>query len=65
MFQVTECCFISPPLFPPKVTVELCPGERGAPLALKLSTNNEALIVSVVVVDPDGELFHGEVRTFQ
>lgn len=39
----------------------LRPGERGEPLELVVSTNNDALIVSVIAVDPEGGLFGGEV----
>lgn len=42
----------------------MCPGDQGGELELRLSTNNDAVIVSVVVVDPDGGLFGGEVSTF-
>lgn len=47
---------------PPQVTAEWRPGDNGGPLELLVSTNNDAVIVSVVIVDPEGGLFGGEVR---
>ncbi|CAM9237290.1 unnamed protein product [Ectocarpus sp. 6 AP-2014] len=36
------------------------PSDNGGPLELHVSTNNDAVIVSIVVLDPDGRLFDGE-----
>ncbi|CAM9136269.1 unnamed protein product [Ectocarpus sp. 12 AP-2014] len=36
------------------------PSDNGGPLELHVSTNNDAVIVSIVVLDPEGRLFDGE-----
>lgn len=45
-----------------QVSADWLSSESG-PLALHVSTNNDAVIASIVVFDPDGGLFSGEVRT--
>lgn len=45
-----------------QVVATLHSGERAEPLQLVVSTNNDALIASVVAVDPDGGLFGGKVK---
>lgn len=51
-----------PPRWHWQVTADVRPTDRGGMLELYVATNNDAVIVSVVVVDPEGGLFDGEVR---
>lgn len=43
-----------------QVHVSLHPGGRDTPLEFRVTTNNEALIVSVIATDPEGGLFGDE-----
>lgn len=49
-------------VLPPQIRADWLSSDSG-PLELHVSTNNDAVIASIIVFDADGGLFGGEVRT--
>lgn len=50
-------------VLPPQIRADWLSSDSG-PLELHVSTNNDAVIASIIVFDADGGLFGGEVRTY-
>lgn len=60
-FVTNRSCLGAPQIIClPQLTADWCVSNTGGPLELHVSTNNDAVITSIVVVDPEGRVFGGE-----